>query len=163
MLEVACETTTVGCDTDQQTFKAYLSRWMAATSRVAPFTEPKIMTYINTSAQAAALQCSGGANGRVCGEHWTAGSTYDRKYGVGEQMSALSIIQATLIGAAPHLVTNSTGGTSAGNAAGGSGSNTNSDGTVIAPVTSGDRAGAGFITAVMVAGVLGGVGFMVMG
>lgn len=163
MLEVACETTTVGCDTDEQTFKAYLSRWMAATTKVAPFTESTIMTYINASAQAAAEQCDGGSSGRACGEHWTAGSTYDGKYGVGEQMSALSIIQATLIGTAPNLVTNNTGGTSQGNSAGGSGSSTSKDGTVVTPVTSGDRAGAGILTAVMVAGVLGGVGFMVMG
>lgn len=163
MVEVACETTSIGCDTDQQTFKAYLSRWLAATSKVAPFTEPTIMTYIQTSAQAAAEQCSGGTNGRTCGEHWTAGSTYDGNYGVGEQMSALSIIQATLIGSAPYLVTNDTGGTSVGNSAGGGGEATNSDGTVVTAVTSGDRAGAGILTAVMVAGVLGGVGFMVMG
>ncbi|ESZ93427.1 glycoside hydrolase family 76 protein [Sclerotinia borealis F-4128] len=163
MFEAACENTSVGCDTDEQTFKAYLSRWMAATSKSAPFTESTIMTYINASAQAAAKQCDGGASGRACGEHWTAGSTYDGKYGVGEQMSALSIIQATLIGTAANLVTMNTGGTSVGNAAGGSGSSTNSDGTVDTPVTSGDKAGAGFLTAVMVVGVLGGVGFMVMG
>ncbi|KAB8292960.1 hypothetical protein EYC80_007324 [Monilinia laxa] len=163
MYEAACEEIAVGCDTDEQTFKAYLSRWMAATTKVAPFTEPTIMNYIKTSAQAAAQQCDGGASGRACGEHWTAGSTYDGKYGVGEQMSALSIIQATLIGSAPDLVTNTTGGTSVGNAAGGSGSTTNKDGPVDTPVTSGDRAGAGLLTAVMVAGVLGGVGFMVMG
>ncbi|RAL64752.1 hypothetical protein DID88_001783 [Monilinia fructigena] len=163
MYEAACEEIAVGCDTDEQTFKAYLSRWMAATTKVAPFTEPTIMNYIKTSAQAAAQQCDGGASGRACGEHWTAGSTYDGKYGVGEQMSALSIIQATLIGSAPDLVTNNTGGTSVGNSAGGSGSTTNKDGPVDTPVTSGDRAGAGLLTAVMVAGVLGGVGFMVMG
>lgn len=78
-------------------------------------------------------------------------------------MSALSVIQATLIGKAVNLVTNNTGGTSAGNPAGGSASATSSDGSMDTPVTSGDRAGAGFLTAVMVAGVLGGVGFMVMG
>lgn len=163
MYEAACEEIAVGCDTDEQTFKAYLSRWMAATTKVAPFTEPTIMKYITTSAQAAAQQCDGGASGRACGEHWTAGSTYDGKYGVGEQMSALSVIQATLIGSAPELVTNNTGGTSEGNSAGGSGSTTSKDGPVDTPVTSGDRAGAGLLTAVMVAGVLGGVGFMVMG
>ncbi|CCD43285.1 hypothetical protein ACHAPC_007867 [Botrytis cinerea] len=163
MYEAACETTSVGCDTDEQSFKAYLSRWMAATTKIAPFTEPTIMTYINASAQAAAEQCDGGSSGRACGEHWTAGSTYDGKYGVGEQMSALSIIQATLIGTAPNLVTNTTGGTSVGNAAGGSGSSTASDGTVETPVTSGDRAGAGILTALVITGVIGGVGFMVLG
>lgn len=163
MLEVACEGTTAGCDIDEQSFKAYLSRWMAATTRIAPFTEPTIMTYINASALAAAEQCDGGDSGRVCGEHWTEGSTYDGTYGVGQQMSALSVIQATLIGTVSELYTNDTGGTSEGNPAAGSGSRTSSDGTVQTPVTNGDKAGAGVLTAVMVAGVLGGVGFMVMG
>ncbi|PQE20608.1 Mannan endo-16-alpha-mannosidase DCW1 protein [Rutstroemia sp. NJR-2017a BBW] len=77
MYEVACEGTTTGCDTDQQTFKAYFSRWMAGTTQLAPFTQSQIMTYINASAAAAALQCSGGTDGNTCGEHWTAGATYD--------------------------------------------------------------------------------------
>ncbi|QSZ31407.1 hypothetical protein DSL72_000972 [Monilinia vaccinii-corymbosi] len=165
MFEVACEDTPAGCDTDQQTFKAYLSRWMAGTTKVAPFTEATIMRYIKASAQAAAKQCDGGESGRACGEHWTAGSTYDGKYGVGEQMSALSVIQATLIGSAPDLVTNDNGGTSVGNSAGGSGSgsSTKNDGSADKPITSRDRLGAGFLTAIVLAGVLGGIGFMIIG
>lgn len=120
------------------------------------------MALLKPSAQAAAAQCDGGTDGVTCGEHWTAGSTWDGTYGVGQQMSALSVIQALLIDQAPELVTNSTGGTSVGNAAAG-GSTTNSDGIVEKPVTTGDKAGAGFLTALVLCGVVGGIGFMVVG
>ncbi len=79
-------------------------------------------------------------------------------------MSALSIIQAMLINQAPELLTNTTGGTSVGNAAAGAGSSsTSTTGTVITPATTGDKAGAAILTALVVSGVLGGIGFMVMG
>jgi len=166
MYEQACEdVNTVGtCDTDQQSFKAYLSRWMAATTKVAPFTYDYIMPLLQTSAKAAAAQCDGGTDGTTCGEHWTDNSTYDGNYGLGQQMSALSVIQAMLIDQAPELLTNTTGGTSVGNAgAGAGGSSTSTTGTVITPATTGDKAGAAILTALVVSGVLGGIGFMVMG
>ncbi|KAH8687157.1 glycoside hydrolase family 76 protein [Tricladium varicosporioides] len=165
MYEQACEnvkTTTGTCDTDQQTFKAFLSRWMAATSKIAPWTAASILPLLTTSAAAAASQCDGGTDGVTCGEHWTAGSTWDSTYGVGQQMSALSVVQSLLIGSAPDLVTNSTGGTSVGNSAAGSGDDSSSVG-VLSTITNADRAGAGVLTAVVIAGVLGGVGFMITG
>lgn len=69
-----------------------------------------------------------------------------------------------LISEAPELVTNTTGGTSVGNSEAGTGSTTSSTtGTVITAATSGDKAGAGILTALVISGVLGGIGFMVMG
>lgn len=53
MIEVACEQG-ANCNIDQQTFKAYLSRWMAASVKVAPWTHDKIMPLIRQSALAAA-------------------------------------------------------------------------------------------------------------
>lgn len=66
MQETACEnagsdTVTGNCDADQQVFKAYLARWLAATLKVAPYLleeSTSVMSYINASATAAALQCS---------------------------------------------------------------------------------------------------------
>lgn len=168
MYESACEdvtSTAAGaagtCNTDQQTFKGFLSRWMAATSKIAPFTRSTIQAYLQPSAKAAALQCNGGTDGVTCGEHWTAGATWDGLYGLGEQMSALSVIQSMLIDSAADLVTNSTGGTSAGNSA--AGSATDSSGGTDLVITTKDRAGAGILTAVVISGVLAGVGFMVTG
>lgn len=166
MYEVACEdvSTPQGtCTVDDQTFKAYFSRWLAATTKIAPFTRPHIMAWLGPSAAAAAAQCDGGTNGVTCGEHWTAGSTWDGSSGVGQQMSALSVIQSNLIDGAPELATNTTGGTSQGNpAAGTSSSSTHAD-TVIKPATGGDKAGAGILTALVLTALIGGVGYMVSG
>ncbi|PSS06991.1 glycoside hydrolase family 76 protein [Amorphotheca resinae ATCC 22711] len=168
MYEPACEDVNGSgtCDVDQQSFKGYLARWLAGTAQLCPWTHSTIMTYLTTSAVAAAAQCDGGSNGITCGEHWTAKATWDGSSGVGQQMSALSVIQATLIDSARGLVTNDTGGTSKGNPAAGTGSGPGSPGSdpaVITPPTGGDRAGAGILTAVVLFGLLGGVGFLVTG
>lgn len=86
---------------------------MAATTKVAPWTYDYIMPYLQTSATAAAAQCDGGTDQSTCGSKWTT-ATYDGAYGVGQQMSALQVIQANLIKQAASPVTNSTGGTSSG-------------------------------------------------
>lgn len=57
MTEVTCERT-MNCNIDQQTFKAYLSRWMAASVKVAPWTHDTIMPLLASSAQAAARTVS---------------------------------------------------------------------------------------------------------
>lgn len=57
MYEVACEPSH-NCNIDQQTFKAYLSRWMAASTKVAPWTADTIMPLLAASAQAAAKSVS---------------------------------------------------------------------------------------------------------
>jgi mannan endo-1,6-alpha-mannosidase len=114
-------------------FKAYLSRWMAASSKVAPWLYASVKPYLAASAQAAAASCSGGEDGTTCGTKWWNGGVWDGTYGVGQQMSALEVIQSNLISqVCPWLtssivyfgtdvlqvqgpVSNSTGGTSQGN------------------------------------------------
>ena len=165
MYEQACEDVNGSgtCDTDQLSFKAYLSRWMAATAKLIPSLSASIMTKLKASAVAAAAQCDGGTSGTACGEHWTDNSTYDGTSGVGQQMSALSVIQAMLIDSAPALVTNSTGGTSVGNSAAGTKSSSGSDGTAITPATTGGKAGAWILTVLVLSGLLAGVVFIVSG
>lgn len=165
MYEQACEdVNTVGtCDTDEYSFKAYLARWMAATMKLVPSTSSYILPKLQASAQAAAEQCDGGTDGTTCGFQWTDNSTYDDNTGLGQEMSALSVIQSMLISEAPELLTNDTGGTSTGDASAGDTSTSDSTGTVDTPVTTSDRAGAGILTAIVISGVLGGIGFMVMG
>ncbi|KAJ9635166.1 hypothetical protein H2201_003299 [Coniosporium apollinis] len=102
MYEAACET--VGtCNLDQQSFKAYLSRWLAKTSVLVPFTAPAIRTLLRTSAAAAARSCSGGADGVTCGSKWYTGA-WDGTSGVGQQLSAMEVTQALLIEDAPAPV-----------------------------------------------------------
>lgn len=161
MYEVACETNGK-CDTDQMSFKAYLSRWMAATTKMAPFTYDAVMAKLNPSAAAAALQCSGGDSGRTCGLKWTDGATWDGTYGVGQEMSALEVIQSNLIGQVSGPVTNTTGGTSQGNNNAGTSSSSSTTGVSTSPVSTGDRVGAGFLTTVVLVGVLGGMWWMLI-
>lgn len=97
MYEWACETGVSGrhCNLDQQSFKAYLSRFMAKTAAVAPFTKETITKYLKASAVGAAKSCSGGDDGVTCGSKWYAGK-WDGASGVGQQLAALEVTQALL-------------------------------------------------------------------
>jgi mannan endo-1,6-alpha-mannosidase len=163
MFEVACEGVGL-CDTDQQSFKAYLSRWMAATTKWAPWTYDRIKSVLSSSAVAAATQCVGGSNGRMCGLKWANNSgAWDGTTGVGQQMAAMEVVLANMIQQADTPVTNSTGGTSVGNAGGGGsdiGRTSPVGSMVFAPLTTGDRAGAIICTIVICAGVLSTLVFL---
>lgn len=97
MYEWACETGESGrtCNLDQQSFKAYLSRFMAKTAAVAPFTKDAITKYLTASAVGAAKSCSGGDDKSTCGSKWYTGS-WDGTSGVGQQLAALEVTQALL-------------------------------------------------------------------
>ncbi|KAF7857898.1 hypothetical protein EAF04_009256 [Stromatinia cepivora] len=96
MYELACESVNT-CNNDQYSFKAYLSRFMWATTQMAPFTKNTISIYLTKSASAAAGICTGDAN--ACGTKWYTGS-FDGIVGPGQQMSALEVIQGLLISSA---------------------------------------------------------------
>lgn len=95
MYEFACEPSN-NCDTDQYSFKAYLSRFMAKASVVAPYISGPVTTLLTRSAEAAAQSCSGGANGTICGQKWYVGG-YDGSYGIGQTLSALETVQSLLL------------------------------------------------------------------
>lgn len=162
MYEVACETGGK-CNVDQRSFKAYLARWMAASTKMAPYITDQVMIKLSTSAMAAAKQCVGTAgliNGAACGIKWTQ-ADWDGSSGVGEQMSALEVIQSNLIGRVPGPVTETTGGTSKGDP----GAGTHGDaptGPVPGKITVGDKVGASFLTMLILVGVLGGAWWMVV-
>jgi len=165
MEEQACETVQT-CDTDQLSFKAYFSAWLASTTVLAPFTYSTIAPLLASSAKAAAAACSGGNQGTTCGFKWTT-STYDGTTGVGQQMSALGMMNAALVQVpnekAVIPVTNSTGGTSVGDvSAGSSAPLTAAAMGTTAPITTGDKVAAGFLTFAVLSGVLGGSVFMAL-
>lgn len=162
MIEAACEPRG-NCNNDQLSFKAYLSRFMAASTKWMPQLYDEFQPYFSASAQAAAQQCSGsalGLQGNVCGFRWTDGSNWDGTYGWGQEMSALEVIQANLIQSSRHPVTQQAGGISKGNPSAG----TQGDGTTtvvpLPEITTGDKAGAGIVTAVVLVGWLSAVWFM---
>ena len=94
MTEVACEPERT-CATEQHTFKGLTAQWMGEAVQVAPFTRDKILGYLQSSAEGAANQCSGGVNGTACGTLWTK-TKYDGKTGLGQELSAMNVFLANL-------------------------------------------------------------------
>ena len=139
------------CNVDQRSFKAYLSAWMARTTQMAPWTYDKIMPLLKSSAVAAAAQCSGGPDGNTCGTKWFMNETWDTTDGVGQQMSAMSVFLATTIQNQEAPLTNKTGGTSLSNPTAGMIDPTdNIDDLINKKATKADKAGAWFITVLLV-------------
>lgn len=138
---------TGNCNNDQRSFKSIVSRCLGQTAVLVPSFRDKIMTIINKSAEGAAKSCSGGSDGHTCGINWSYGG-WDEWYGLGEQISALEIIQNTLVLQVPPPLTNSTGGTSKGDVNAGLTSHETTNKNEIT-VTSKDKAGAGVLTAIV--------------
>jgi mannan endo-1,6-alpha-mannosidase len=131
-------------------FKGYVHRWLAVTAQLAPFTKERIMNTLRTSTKAAVSQCTGGQTGRVCGFKWLTG-VYDGTNGAGEEMNVLGALLSLLVDSAPGPLTNLTGGTSEGDpGAGGSLSFTPDHKSI----TTADKAGAGILTSVFLAGII---------
>ncbi len=135
------------CDVDQHSFKAYLSRWMAAATQMAPFTYATTAPLLLSSAKAATAQCIGAPTGNACGLKWYLNGTWDGTTGVGQQMAALEVVLGTMVGYVTPAVTNSTGGTSPSNPTAGYNSSDIPPGEQVNPPSKADRAGAWFLTA----------------
>ncbi|KAI5847037.1 glycosyl hydrolase family 76-domain-containing protein [Morchella snyderi] len=158
MRESACDPApsdkTPTCNTDQRSFKAYLSRFMAYTYQMAPFTQSWILPRLQASAVAAAATCNGGTDGKVCGLAWVKKTYDDSPYGIaigglGEHLSVMEVLQANFITTADPPVTNNTGGTSVGDPTAGTGTSSLESKLQTDPSTTGDKAGAGILTAIV--------------
>jgi len=164
MQESACEYRINGqpptCNTDQRSFKAYLSRFMAYTWQLCPFTREWIMERLRASAIACAKACTGPPGGNTCSLAWGPGVYDGSPYGiavggVGEHMSAMEVFQSLLIADLKAPLTEKTG-TSKGDPNAGSGAGlTAEDLMQTDPSTTGDRAGAGILTTICLGGLLG--------
>ncbi|CAI4215376.1 unnamed protein product [Parascedosporium putredinis] len=137
--EVSCEPE-LTCTTDMYSFKGYLHRWLNQVSQLAPFTSERIRPLLRTSAEAAIQKCIGGDSGRACGFSWTA-DAFDGKMGAGQQMNVLAAVSGLLIGSAgPHSLPRPE--------------------REHRPLTTGDKAGAGILTALILAAATGTFGWM---
>lgn len=134
---------------------------MSVATKIAPFTSEKILPVLATSAAAAIKQCTGGANGRLCGFKWKSG-VYDGKTGVGQQMNVLAAVSSLLIENTPPPVTAKHGGTSKGNSDAGTKGDSNFQNNN-KPATSADKAGAGILTFLVLATACGMFGWMSFG
>ena len=101
MYEPACEPQ-ASCNADQLSFKAYLARWLAAAAQLVPDLTDAALALLRHSAAAAAGACVGGAGGMgtaggvTCGQKWYVGG-FDGSVGVGQQLSALEVVQGLLV------------------------------------------------------------------
>ena len=95
MYESSCETAT-SCNNDQFSFKAYLARWMASSTQMMPDVQDAVLTLLRTSAIAASHSCSGGSDNQTCGTKWYV-EGWDGTFGVGQQLSALEVVQGLLV------------------------------------------------------------------
>ncbi|KAI1658054.1 glycoside hydrolase family 76 protein [Daldinia decipiens] len=157
--EIACEDH-MTCTTDMLSFKGYLHRWMTTMTQIAPFTAEKVLPVLKDSAQAAVKQCTGPPAGKTCGFGWASG-TFDNSVGAGQTMNVLGAVSSLLVGKAKSPVTMASGGTSEGDPNAGAGSD--SFMRTPAPITTGDRAGAGILTALVLASAVGTFGWMSIG
>jgi hypothetical protein len=152
------------CNYDQESFKAYLSRWLGTSIQMAPFTYDLIMPKLSHSAIRAAQTCTGASrhNGGdyQCGMRWWQDG-YDGKYSVGSQMCALNIVSVLNAASAPAPFSEHTGGTSKGNP----GLNTNDDSTRLPvyheDITTADRAGAAIVTIMVAVFMIGGAWWII--
>lgn len=99
MYERACEPYG-SCDTDMISFKGYLSRFMYASAIMVPSIADQVSSYMDASAAAAGVACSGGSNSTTCGQKWYTKS-FDGSVGLGQEMSALETVQGLLAKYAP--------------------------------------------------------------
>ncbi|KAI0155407.1 glycoside hydrolase family 76 protein [Hypoxylon sp. FL1284] len=139
------------CTADMLSYKGYVHRWMAVVTQVAPFTRERIMKLLKSSAQGAVDQCTGGDNGRQCGFHWSTG-IYDGVTGAGQEMNVLGALSSLLVTNAKEPVTTDTGGTSKGDPNAGQNSPSLPE---PAQIKTGDRAGAGILTALVLGTLFG--------
>lgn len=158
MYESACQDYST-CNNDQRCFKSIFSRMLGLTSVLAPFTADTIDPLIKASAMAAAGSCDGGRDGHTCGLNWQK-KTNDGYYGLGEQMSALEIMQNLLIHDRPAPYRADNGGSSVGDSSAGLNSSTTNVLKNNLNITGGDRAGAAIITTIVLGILVSGAVWM---
>ncbi|KAJ1326318.1 mannan endo-1,6-alpha-mannosidase [Microdochium nivale] len=151
--EASCEPI-MSCSTDMVAFKGFTARWLTQMAQLAPFAASTILPILEDSAQAAVKQCTGGPSGRQCGFQWITGK-FDNSVGAGQTMNVLGAVSALLAtqqGGVPQApLTENTGGTSPSDPGAGAASQHLSDPmSAEAVITTGDKAGAGVATAVLI-------------
>lgn len=157
MIEVSCENRG-RCNVDQRSFKAYLSRWMAYTAMVAPWTRDSINPRLQASAVAAAAQCTDEGVQSSCNLYWAAGNEHGSSFGVGEQMAALEVIQSLLYPAVAGPVSRNSGGISLSSPDAGIENTT--EFPTFENITLGEKIGVSVLTVVMLASSVAGAAWM---
>ncbi|KAJ9349268.1 CAZyme family GH76 [Paecilomyces variotii] len=159
MSEILCEPTEI-CNANEILFKGLTAAWLAFTSVLVPSTYDQILPKLQGSAEAAAASCSGN-NNNSCGVRWYT-KAWDGWTGIEEQISGTNIFVANLVAAnRTRPVTATTGGNSTSDPT--AGQDDHSTSTQLAAITTGDKVGAGFLTAGFVTSWIGLLVWMVIG
>jgi mannan endo-1,6-alpha-mannosidase len=172
--EVQCEDSHT-CDYDSSSFKAYTIRWLTTVALLVDDDDMKqqIFDKLAASASAAGQACTGAGpfgNTEACGVQWNQ-DTFDDQPGVGQQMAAMSVFANNLVkfvgpvsesggstsndnGKGTPIVplSQGSGATSEGNPSAGTGDGINL--APLTPITTGDRAGAGILTTLVLGGTV---------
>lgn len=159
MVEYACESLNT-CNKDQRSFKAYLARWLAVSTQLAPHTKAQIMPLLHFSAEAASHVCTITPDGIGCGRKWDTKKD-DGLRDIGQQMTAMSIVQSNLIDSAPPLRDAESGSSKGDPGAGGADSNFVGYPESRRTISTADRAGAWFLTVLLLIGSITGAATLV--
>jgi mannan endo-1,6-alpha-mannosidase len=159
--DITCEPTGQ-CNFNEILFKGLVSSWLVFTGMLVPETAAQITPKLQASAQAAAKTCTGN-NNQTCGIKWYT-DQWDGTTGMEQEISATNVFLANLVsfGGIDGPVTSDTGGKSTSDPNAGTGSG-NSDKQTTKPITTGDKAGAGILTAIFIAGWAGSMAWLLMG
>ncbi|KAK4171186.1 glycosyl hydrolase family 76-domain-containing protein [Triangularia setosa] len=93
--EIACEGRDGACTSDMLFFKGMVTRFLASTVQVAPYTKESITKVLKTNAEAAVKTCTGGDNSRQCSFSW-AKSKFHNETDIPSQLNALSALSVLL-------------------------------------------------------------------
>lgn len=129
--------------------------------QLAPYTYDTVIAKVRATATAAISQCQGGDTGTYCGHKWSSGS-YDGTTGVGQQMGVLEVLHGLLATDISGPVTATTGGTSEGDSAAGTGSDETESEILYSAITTADRAGAAILTALIAVMIFSAVYVMIV-
>ncbi|KAJ5323110.1 hypothetical protein N7452_011399 [Penicillium brevicompactum] len=152
------------CDEDanRPIFKGLTVSWLADIALIIPSLKEKILPKLQVSAEGAAKACTG--NGQnLCGNRWWGGK-YDGQNSMENAMSGsqmMSAIMVKFLDSSSKPVSTATGGNSSSDP--NAGTEEASKSSQLPPVTTADKAGAGILALLFVAGIIGGVTFLLMG
>ncbi|KAJ5134997.1 CAZyme family GH76 [Penicillium bovifimosum] len=146
------------CDRNQKTFKSYFTSWLGFMSLIVPTnTTADMMARFKTSAVAAGQQCSGGRDGKHCGIRWTKRTEWDGTSGLEQEMSVLGVLNAVMVPFKARAPFNTHNGGNSQSRPHGESDTEDTPG----PITTGDKVGAGILTAMFVIFWAGAVSWMV--
>lgn len=154
--EASCEQPGAICNSDQTSFKGFVHRWLAITGQLVPEFKERIHTLLKESTRQGLKTCTGGANGRMCGLHWTTGA-FDGQPGAATQMNMVAALSSLLANDVAPPTSKKTGGTSESDPNAGGDDNGLPQPT---EVTGGDKAGAGIVTVLLLVLGIGGYAWM---